>query len=256
MVRYVNRRGTHSLILYFELGRLSEEDIGIVAERETGYFRGLGHSFEWKVFDYDSPENLRFLLQDSGYEIEPEETLMAMDITRMPEELVPHRGPRTRRHRPCMPGGSLTPRQVTDPEEIPAILSAVQNRAFNTTFDTLLQPDAVQHPLEGELTARMAQDPDSMAFYVIRDGNRPVSAAWTLYFSDAPFAGFYGGATLPEYRRRGLYSALVSVRARAARDRGVRYVTVDAGSMSRSILEHLGFRKLASTWPVSGPADG
>jgi GNAT superfamily N-acetyltransferase len=271
VVRYVNHWGTHSLILYSELDGMSDEEIGAVAEREAEYFRRLGHSFEWKVFDYDTPENLRFILQDRGYQVEPEETLMVLDISRMPDTLVPDAGPRTRRHRPCMPGGSLAPRPVTDPEEIPAILSAVQNRAFRSTFDISLPSTAspsaappaatasdhaatVHHPLEDELKARMAEASETMAFYVIRDGDRPVSAAWTLYFGDsptAPIAGFYGGATLPEYRRRGLYTALVSARARAARDRGIRYVTVDAGAMSRPILEHLGFRKLASTWPVS-----
>ncbi len=249
VIRYINRRGTHSLILYNEMDNLSPQEIEAVGERERTYFHAMGHSVEWKIFDYDLPRDLRFMLEKGGYVLEPEEAVMLLDISRIPEQLVVDGGRQTRRHRPCMPGGSLAPRRVTDPDDLPRILTAVQNRAFQSSFDT--PTPAVNHPMEGELTARMAEDPDSMDFFVIIDKGEPVSAAWMLYFGDAPIAGLYGGATVPEYRRRGLYTSLVSARARAARDRGIRYLTVDAGKMSEPILRTLGFQKIASTWPVS-----
>ena len=50
-----------------------------------------------------------------------------------------------------------------------------------------------------------------------------------------------GGATLPEHRGRGAYRALVRARWDAAAARGTPVLTVVAGSMSRPILEQLGF---------------
>ena len=50
-----------------------------------------------------------------------------------------------------------------------------------------------------------------------------------------------GGATHPDFRGRGLYRALVRARWNAAVARGTPVLTVGAGSMSRPVLERLGF---------------
>ena len=55
------------------------------------------------------------------------------------------------------------------------------------------------------------------------------------------FAGLFGGVTLPEFRGRGLYRATVARRAELARERGYRWLYVDALPTSRPILERLGF---------------
>ena len=48
------------------------------------------------------------------------------------------------------------------------------------------------------------------------------------------------------YRGRGLYTALLAARVHEARLRGVPYLTVDAGSMSRPIVARHGFEII--TW--------
>jgi GNAT superfamily N-acetyltransferase len=63
------------------------------------------------------------------------------------------------------------------------------------------------------------------------------------------FAGLWGGGTVEAHRGRGIYRALVAQRARAAVDRGYRYLQVDASSQSRPILERLGFHPLSTTTP-------
>lgn len=63
------------------------------------------------------------------------------------------------------------------------------------------------------------------------------------------FAGLWGGGTVPEWRGRGLYRALVARRARVAAERGYRYLRVDASDMSRPILARLGFTQLSTTTP-------
>ncbi len=51
-----------------------------------------------------------------------------------------------------------------------------------------------------------------------------------------------GGATLPEARRRGAYSALVRARSDAAVAAGTPVLVTQASELSRPILERLGFR--------------
>lgn len=55
-----------------------------------------------------------------------------------------------------------------------------------------------------------------------------------------------GGATLPQQRGRGLYRALLAARLAEAMAHGSPRLITQAGSMSRPILERLGFRPVAS----------
>jgi hypothetical protein len=59
----------------------------------------------------------------------------------------------------------------------------------------------------------------------------------------------FGGATLAEWRRRGIYRATVTYRANLAQQRGFRYLETDASDDSRPILERLGFTPVTTTTP-------
>jgi len=72
---------------------------------------------------------------------------------------------------------------------------------------------------------------------------------WGADRGTGEFAGLWGGATLAEWRGRGIYRALVARRAQLAAARGVRYLQVDASSDSAPILQRLGFQALATTTP-------
>ena len=63
------------------------------------------------------------------------------------------------------------------------------------------------------------------------------------------FAGLWGGATLPEYRQRGIYRALVAARAGSAMARGARWIESDCTEFSRPILERAGLTKVTETVP-------
>lgn len=54
----------------------------------------------------------------------------------------------------------------------------------------------------------------------------------------------FGGATLPEFRGRGAYRALVAARWEQAARRGTPVLVTQAGKMSRPILARLGFREV------------
>jgi GNAT superfamily N-acetyltransferase len=62
-------------------------------------------------------------------------------------------------------------------------------------------------------------------------------------------ATLWGGSTLPAWRGRGIYRATVAYRANLARERGLRFMEVDASSDSRPILERLGFVPVTTTTP-------
>ncbi len=79
-------------------------------------------------------------------------------------------------------------------------------------------------------------------FLVYADGE-PVASGDMLFL---PFAGFLSGAvTLPDYRGRGAFRALVRARWDEAVRRGTPALIVGAGSMSRPILERIGFEAVA-----------
>jgi ribosomal protein S18 acetylase RimI-like enzyme len=78
---------------------------------------------------------------------------------------------------------------------------------------------------------------------------RIVSAGRIDPIDGTAFAGIWGGATLPEYRGRGIYRALTSARVRSAMSRGVRWVHSDSTEFSRPILERAGLVKVTETVP-------
>jgi hypothetical protein len=84
---------------------------------------------------------------------------------------------------------------------------------------------------------------------VAEAGGQVVSAAWLVANPGTDFAGLWGGSTLADWRRRGLYRALVTKRAKLAASWGVTYLHVDASEDSRPILERLGFVAVTTTTP-------
>jgi GNAT superfamily N-acetyltransferase len=82
----------------------------------------------------------------------------------------------------------------------------------------------------------------------------PVSGGRVDFEDDVDFAGLFGGVTLPEFRRRGLYRATVARRAELARERGYRWLYSDALPTSRPILERLGFVPITTTTPFVFPS--
>jgi len=79
--------------------------------------------------------------------------------------------------------------------------------------------------------------------YVAFADGAPIAAADAVLIDDAVV--LCGGATLPEARGKGAYRALVAARWEEAVRRGTPVLVVQAGSMSRPILERLGFEKVA-----------
>jgi predicted acetyltransferase len=88
-----------------------------------------------------------------------------------------------------------------------------------------------------------------MSVYVAYIDAQPASAAWSFFPKHSQFASLWGGSTVSAFRKQGLYTALLAVRAQEARDRQVKFLTVDASPMSRPILEKFGFERIAYSYP-------
>jgi GNAT superfamily N-acetyltransferase len=132
---------------------------------------------------------------------------------------------------------TLDVRRITDPARLSEI-AALQQEVWNEDYGWLIT----------SLGRTLREKPEELSVYIAYADDQPVSAGWIDYHEGNPFAGLWGGATLPAYRKQGFYTALVAVRAQEAIQRGVRYLTIDASPMSRAVLEKFGFELMAYAW--------
>ena len=103
--------------------------------------------------------------------------------------------------------------------------------------------------LADSLEKERAADPDALTIVVAESAGEVVCAGWVRFVAGTEFATLWGGGTLPEWRRRGIYRALVAYRANLAAARGFRFLQVDASSESRPVLERMGFVAVTTTTP-------
>jgi GNAT superfamily N-acetyltransferase len=200
--------------------RLDEAGVEAAIREQVAYFEGIGQDFEWKVYDYDTPPDLKERLATHGFELEDPDAIMVLDLEEAPETLF-------------RPTGH-TPKRIAHPEGIEDVM-AVEEAVWGDDYSALGR----------SLAWTLAHRPHLLRVYVAYVDEAPVSAAWILLPEGSQFGSLWGGSTLSEYRGRGLYTALLAARAREATQRGVRYLTVDASPMSRPILEKFGFQTIA-----------
>jgi GNAT superfamily N-acetyltransferase len=103
------------------------------------------------------------------------------------------------------------------------------------------------------LLTGLTRQPPTAAAAVAVAGQTPIAAGRVEFHHGSDFASLWGGGTLPSWRGRGVFRALVAHRAALASARGFRYLQVDASPDSRPILQRLGFVELATTTPFMHP---
>lgn len=195
-----------------------------VIARQVSYFRDLAPQFEWKLYDYDQPPDLGRRLEAAGFTPDDPEAVMVAEVADQVAEV-------------ALPDG-VRLRQVTGEAGVEALIE-VHGRVFGGD----------QSQLRYALLGQVRQAPDRMAMVLAVAGRELVCAARINFLAGTEFAGLWGGGTLPAWRGRGIYRALVAYRARLAAERGYRYLNVDASADSEPILRRLGFRGLARTTP-------
>ncbi|MBV9793406.1 MAG: GNAT family N-acetyltransferase [Actinobacteria bacterium] len=202
---------------------LSAADADAVIAAQVARFADVGE-WEWKHYSYDQPADLPERLTAAGFAAEQPETLLVAEIAALDLDPRPPAGVR------------LVP--VDDAAGATAVV-----RVHNEVFGG-------DHQATGAaITAALGRHPRPVQAVVAMAGDTPVSAARIEFPGGSDFASLWGGGTLPSWRGRGVFRALVAHRAVLARDRGYRYLQVDASPDSRPILGRLGFTELATTTP-------
>lgn len=211
-------------LVYSDLSGMTEAELDLAADNLADRIRATKVDFEWKVYGHDAPADLVERLIRRGFEAEESETVMVLELAQASAELLSA----------TVAGCEI--RRVTDAAGF-ADLGAVQSAVWGDAFDWLTD----------SLASEMRAAPERLSVYVAYLDGRPVSTAWVRFAPGSAFASLWGGSTLPEYRGRGVYTALLTTRLCEARERpGVRYVYVDASEMSRPLLEKRGFRPLTT----------
>ncbi len=224
VIDHANRRGA---VLYSWLDESSADD---VIEQELAYWRGRGYAVEWKLYGHDRPADLKERLAARGFQIGEAEAIMVLSLDEAPPTLW------------AAPTEKIV--RVEEPAQVPAAL-AVQE-------DPL---DGANHAeFVATIMAELSQSPEELSVYaVVAEDGQIAASAWIRFPQNTQFASLWGGNTRPAFRGRGFYRSLLAIRAAEARQRGFRFLTLDASPMSRPIVERLGFRLIAWSYPCEGP---
>jgi GNAT superfamily N-acetyltransferase len=222
LLRFSLKHG--GFIDYRDLGGLEGTELDELIARQVRVFAERGERFEWKLHAHDLPTDLAQRLLAAGFVPEETETVVIAPVD-------------------AVAGQPLLPENVelhevsarTDLDRIAAMEEAVWGDDRDWLADSL--------------GAEHAADPSALTIVVAEAGAEVVCAAWVRFARDTEFATLWGGGTLPEWRGRGIYRAIVAYRANLAADRGYRYLQVDASDNSRPILERLGFVPVTTTTP-------
>ena len=225
LLRFVGWAG-RGFVVYRDLGGLEGADLDELIARQVHVFAERGERFEWKLHGHDWPKDLPQRLRAAGFVPEDTETIVIAPVVDIAGKVQLPEGVALR---------EVTSR--TDLERIAALEQAVWGDEDQQTW------------LVDMLESERAVDPYALSVVVAEAGATVVCAAWIRFERGTEFATLWGGATLPEWRRRGIYRATVVYRANLAAGGGFRYLETDASDDSRPILERLGFNAVTTTTP-------
>ncbi|MBK7896666.1 MAG: hypothetical protein WAS33_19625 [Candidatus Promineifilaceae bacterium] len=225
VVRSISKNPSRlSFIIY---SQLTAETADAAIQAQLDYFAASGSlGFEWKTYAHDTPADLGQRLTAHGLEGEEEEALLVMDLHNCPQVFL----------QPV----TADVRRATNRAQFEQI-AQLQAQVWGGDYGWLVT----------QLEENLALQPDFWSIYIAYVNNEPACAAWTSFPKGSQFAGLWGGSTLDQYRKMGLYTAVVAIRAQEALQRGYRFLMVDASDMSRPILQKRGFQFMTHTTPYT-----
>jgi GNAT superfamily N-acetyltransferase len=216
---------------FIAFSRLDDRNVDEAIEAQIACFEKLDMDFEWKLYDYDTPTDLKQRLSQRGFEIGEDEAILFFDLGSLAERLrLPVRAD-VRRVEPGQPFDDII---------------SIENEVWGTDHSSLVQ----------RLKRTQEEHEQLISLYIAYVNGEPAAAGWIEFYPGKPVAGLWGGSARAAFRRRGLYTALLARRAQEALQRGVSYLTVDASPMSRPILERLGFQLVAISNPCTWQKKG
>ena len=218
VVRFIRPAPGMSFIAY---QRADETNLDAVIQAQIDYFAPRGLRFAWPVYEHDTPANLKERLIAHGFQPDNDPgAVMVLDAAEAPDMLL----------EPI----TIDVRRLTQPDQLDDVIRVEQD-VLGGDFSWIRQR------LGNHLTM-----PDYLEVYIAYVDQRPACAAWVYFHLNSQFAGLYGGATIPQHRQRGLYTAVLAARVQAALRHGYRFLTTTASPLSRPILARHGFRQLTT----------
>jgi hypothetical protein len=225
VIRQVSLTNEEGLIIFSEM---DDSCADAVIEEQITYFVQIKQRFEWKVFDFDQPCDLRSKLRAQGFTIEEQEALMVADLSDGHQLLNIPVNPEIKR--------------ITDEQGINDIVR-LEDKVWGVSH----------HELGMRLIQDLHDEAVQLSVYAAYVDGKAVSAAWMYLHEGTPFASLWGGSTVLEFRKRGIYSSLLGIRTQDAAAGGYQLVMVDASAMSEPILKKHGFFCLARSTPCMSP---
>ena len=200
----------------------TEKQLDRVIDQEINYFATMNQPLTWKVYEHDLLPGLNAKLLENNFikDTEPAD-VMVYDLK--------SKG---------IDAASTSDAEVRQIKDVNGLKDVVH------VLDTVYGNDNTWVYKRLGLHLKISGYLSVYAAYV---QDKPVSTAWT-YFPSGHFATLYGGTTIAEYRGRGLYTNILAKRLKEIRDRGYQFAVVEAGNMSKPIVERQGFQHLTTVW--------
>jgi len=201
---------------------VEEADLERVIAEQVAYFKPMPQPFEWIVYDHDTPASLKQRLEAHGFETDGPEPVLLLDLHQAPP--------------PLLQPVSQDVRLLSHPDQLEDVIQ-VMERVYGGNFGWIRQRLGDHLKLPGYLSV-----------YIAYADEQPACAGWIYFHPRSHFAGLWGGSTVAEQRRKGLYTAVLALRVQEAIRRGYRYLTINASDMSQPIVSKHGFHLLATEW--------
>lgn len=226
IVRHIAADGG-GLIIFTDLDAASADQ---AIDEQVAHFRRQGSDLRWIVYTHDQPTDLKERLLARGFVAEEPETVVVLDLQHPPPLLL----------QPVQ----HDVRRIDHPGQLDDVIT-IHQRVWGGS----------QSSWRARLARRLVEAPETLCLYVAYVDGTPASTAQISFYAQRlavglarqrPFASLVRAATLPGYRGRGLFSALVAALVQEARQRGVPFLDTEANAMSGPILQKLGWQHL--TW--------
>ena len=232
-LRLVTFPGGRGFVTYQDLGGAEAAAIARWLEAALDHYRAdpAITSVEWKSRGHDRAPGLHEALLANGFVPDETESIMIGEASLLAVDV-------------ALPDG-VALRQVTSEPDVRA-LGRMQEEVFGGRFGD---------DMADALLRRLGFG-DGMELWVAEAGGEIVSSGRLEPVEGTEFAGIWGGATRPGWRRQGIYRALTAARARSALARGKRLIHSDSTEGSRPILERAGLVKVSTTTPYRWRAAG
>jgi len=214
-----NAASPHPLLGVVLRQRLEADAVPGAVEAARAWFRERGRArFAWGVSDLATPRDLAERLLDHGLEPFTEDPVFAAMVLE---------------HEPPGTTGVVVRRVETFEDQVAAAEIAMESFGLSEE-----EREATRKVIR-ERWERVKDDARGDDFVALVDG-KVVGSAGVSYTEVGLYLG--GGNVAEAARGRGVYRALVRARWDIAVERGTPALVVQAGQMSRPILERLGFR--------------